>query len=64
MLYWGVGGAMSLVLEVLIFLFSYDSGSQNSVHGALSVSVIFTAPLDQNKHLTLPFIKYLVQNNL
>jgi hypothetical protein len=60
-----MSGEMSLVIEVLNFPFACDNGSQNPVHGALGGSaILFTAPLSQNKHLTLPFIKQLGQNNL
>jgi len=34
-------GGMSLALEVLNFLFAYDSGSQNAVRVVLSGSAIF-----------------------
>jgi hypothetical protein len=40
-----MSGGMSWVLEMLNFLFTYDSGFQNSVHGALSESAIFYGAL-------------------
>jgi hypothetical protein len=51
--------SISTLLSCLVqHVITYDSGSQTlSVHGALSATTIFTAPLGQKKYLTFPFIK-------
>jgi hypothetical protein len=47
---------MSWVLEMLNFLFAYDSSSQNSVHGVLSGSAIFYDALSGSAIFTTPLV--------